>query len=282
MQLQTLITGRAFLEGPRWHEGALWVSDMHADEVIRVSLDGTVEVIAHLPNQPSGLGWLPNGDLLVVSMTDRKLMRREASGALHVHADMSSVITHRANDMVVDAKGRAYIGNFGFDFDKGEAPATTVVLRVDADGGVSVAADDVSFPNGMVITPDGKTLILGETFARQLTAFDIQKNGELTNRRVWAALPEGAVPDGICLDEAGGVWAASPTTKDCIRLEEGGRVTDRISTGAQQAIACMLGGEAGRTLFILTAESTHRHICQETRTASILFTEVAHARAGRP
>ncbi len=282
MQLQTLINGRAFLEGPRWHDGALWVSDMHADEVIRVSLDGAVEVVARLPNQPSGLGWLPNGDLLVVSMTDRKLMRLEASGALQVHADMSSVISHRANDMVVDAKGRAYIGNFGFDFDKGEAPASTVLVRVDADGGVSVAAEDVSFPNGMVITPDGKTLILGETFARQLTAFDIEDNGELTNRRVWAALPEGAVPDGICLDAAGGVWAASPTTKDCIRLEEGGRVTDRISTGDQQAIACMLGGEAERTLFILTAESTHRHICQETRTASILFTEVAYARAGRP
>lgn len=282
MKLETLVSGRVFLEGPRWHDGALWVSDMHADEVLRITENGDIEVVARVATQPSGLGWLPNGDMLIVSMTDRKLLRRTSAGALHLHADMSEHIDRRANDMVVDTNGRAYIGNFGFDFDAGEAPKATVLLRVDPDGAVSVAAEGVSFPNGMVITPDGKTLIVAETFGRQLTAFDIAEDGSLSNRRVWAELPEGAVPDGICLDLAGGIWAASPTTKDCIRLEEGGAVTDRISTGDAQAIACMLGGVDGRKLFILTAETTHRKACQEKKSAAILTVQVTHAHAGRP
>lgn len=282
MTLQTLLGGRAFLEGPRWHDGALWVSDMHSDEVVRVNSAGEAETMVRVPGQPSGLGWLPNGDLLVVSMTDRHLLRVDRDGQTHLHADLSDHISKRANDMVVDDKGRAYIGNFGFDFDKGEAPATTSLLRVDPDGSIHIAAEDLSFPNGMVITSDGETLIIAETFAAQLTAFDIDADGGLSNRRVWADMPEGAVPDGICLDEYMGVWVASPTTKDCFRVEEGGQVTHQVSTGEQQAIACMLGGDDGKTLFVLTAESTHRDKCRELRTSAILTHSAPFARAGRP
>lgn len=282
MTLQTLLEGRAFLEGPRWHDGALWASDMHADEVIRLNSNGEAETIVSVPGQPSGLGWLPDGDLLVVSMTDRRLLRVDSNHQTHLHADLSDHISKRANDMVVDDKGRAYIGNFGFDFDTGEAPATTCLLRVDPDGSVHIAAEDLAFPNGMVITQDGKTLIVAETFAAQLTAFDVASDGGLSNRRVWASMPEGAVPDGICLDEYMGVWVASPTTKACMRVEEGGEVTHQVSTGEHQSIACMLGGDDGKTLFILTAESTHRDKCQALRTSAILTYDAPFPRAGRP
>lgn len=282
MGLEKIVAGRAFLEGPRWHAGALWVSDMHADEVLKIAPDGTTETVLTVAGQPSGLGWLPNGDMLIVSMTDRKLLRRSGDGQIHLHADMSAFIDRRANDMVVDPSGRAFVGNFGFDFDLGEAPRPTVLLRIDPDGQVSEAADNVLFPNGMVITPDAKTLIVAETFAGQLTGFDIDEAGHLSGRRVWARLPEGAVPDGICLDAGHGVWAASPTTNECLRLMEGGTVTDRISTGEQHAIACMLGGEDGKTLFILTADSTDRDTCRANRSACILKTSVTFPHAGRP
>lgn len=282
MTPEKLLGGRAFLEGPRWHNGALYVSDMHADEVLRVGMDGEYQVVASVPCQPSGLGWCPDGDMLIVSMTDRAILRIDGAGKEHVHADLSGHITKRANDMVVDAFGRAYVGNFGFDFDAGEEPTPTSLLRVDPDGSVEYAADEMFFPNGMVITPDGKTLIVAETFAGRLTAFDIAPDGSLSHRRIWAELPEGAVPDGICLDEGGGVWAASPTTKNCLRITEGGTITHDISTGEAQCIACMLGGPDGKTLFILTAESTHRHVCRKKRSAEILTIPAPYAGAGWP
>ena len=281
MAMKTLLGGRAFLEGPRWHEGALFVSDMHAGEVLKIAPDGSSEVVTRVENGPSGLGWLTDGDMLVVSMKDRKVLRVGADGAQSVHADLSAEISRRANDMVMDAEGRAYVGNFGFDFDTGEAAAGTCLLRIDPDGAVTRAAEDLVFPNGMVITPDGKTLIVAETMSGCLTAFDIGRGGGLSGRRIWAQLPEGAVPDGICLDAEGAVWAASPTTKECLRLREGGEVLQRVPT-EHQSIACMLGGADGRTLFILTAETTHADKCRELMSAAIHMVTVSAPHTGRP
>ncbi|MEM1037562.1 MAG: SMP-30/gluconolactonase/LRE family protein [Pseudomonadota bacterium] len=280
-EIKTILKGRAFLEGPRWRDGALWLSDMHGHEVLRLSEDGACETVMTVEGRPSGLGWLPNGDMLVVSMTDRKLLRRTPAGDVSIHADLSDVIPKRINDMVVDAEGRAYIGNFGFDFEDGEEPATTVLVRVDPDGSAHVVADDLAFPNGMVITPDRKTLIVGESWGLKLSAFDIDGAGGLSNRRDWAAFGDRRTPDGICLDEAGGVWIASPVSKEFLRVEEGGEITDVIPAG-RQAIACMLGGEDGKTLFMLSSESTHYEQCRELMSAEVSVTRVEHAGAGWP
>ncbi len=248
-----MATGVAFGEGPRWHADTLWWSDMHGGGVRKLA--GTqVQPVCEVPNRPSGLGWLPDGRMLVVSMADKRVLRQEADGTLATHADLSHLVPCRLNDMVVDAQGRAYVGNFGFELDTGEEPRPTVLVQVDPDGQARVAADGLMFPNGMVITGGGQTLVVAETFGGQLTAFDIGGSGALTNRRVWAKLPERAVPDGICLDGEGAIWVASPTTQECLRLREGGEVLDRIPTG-RGAYACVLGGADGRTLFVCTADS---------------------------
>ena len=280
-EIKTILQGRAFLEGPRWRNGALYLSDMHGHEVLKLSLNGDVEVLAHVEARPSGLGWLTNGDMLIVSMTDRKLLRRAPAGVVSVHADLSAHVAKRINDMVVDVQGRAYIGNFGFDFEDGEAPVGTTLNRVDPDGSVHTVAEDLMFPNGMVITPDGKTLIVGESWGLRLSAFDIDEQGDLSNRRVWAQLQDGRTPDGICLDEAGGVWIASPISKEFLRVEEGGAITDVIPAG-RQAIACMLGGEDGKTLFMLSSESTYYEACRDLMSAQVTTTTVEHAGAGWP
>jgi sugar lactone lactonase YvrE len=228
----------------------------------------------------SGLGWLPDGRMLVVSMVDQKLLRIEPDGGAAVHGDLSGIATGRCNDMVVDAAGRAYVGNFGYDYPAG-AMKPAKLARVDPDGTVSAAADELVFPNGSMITPDGKTLIVGETFAGRMTAFDIAADGSLAGRRVWAALPERAVPDGACLDAEGAIWVASPTTNDVLRMHEGGRVSERIDTG-RGTFACMLGGEDRRTLFIFTGDGSDPKISREKRTASIVAVEVEVPGAGLP
>jgi sugar lactone lactonase YvrE len=278
---QPLLDGLAFPEGPRWREGRLWFSDMHAHEIVAVDEGGTRETMLAWSGPVSGLGWLPDRRLLFVSMEDRKLMRREADGRVVVHGDLSSIATWHANDMVVDAQGRAYVGNFGFSLHPMGAPTAATLARVDPDGGVHAAAADLMFPNGMVITPDGRTLIVGESFAARLTAFDIASDGALSHRRVWAQLPEGAVPDGSCLDAEAAIWTASPTTKEVLRIHEGGAVSERIPM-AQQAIACMLGGDDGKTLFILTSEGTDPEECRAHRNARILTHRAPAARAGLP
>ncbi|MHB1854366.1 MAG: SMP-30/gluconolactonase/LRE family protein [Acidimicrobiales bacterium] len=281
-ELRTLVDGLAFGEGPRWHDGSLWFSDMHSGVVLRCDAStGATEEVARVEAMPSGLGWDPEGRLLVVSMTDRRLLRAGAGDALEEVADLSGLATFHCNDMVVDASGRAYIGNFGFDFMAGQAPVGAVLARVDPDGRVSVAAEDLMFPNGAVISPDGGTLIIGETFAARLTAFDIAPDGGLSGRRVWAQMPAGAVPDGICLDAEGAVWVASPTSKDVIRVAEGGEVLARIDTG-RDAYACMLGGPDGRTLFVCTAVSSDPAITVAERSGRIETVEVEVGRAGRP
>jgi len=282
-QLEPWLDGFAFLEGPRWRDGRLWFSDMHARRVYAASEDGAVEAIARLPECPSGLGWLPDGRLLVVSMEDRKLLRREAAGTLVTHADLSGIAGYHCNDMVVDAAGRAYVGNFGFDIHTGQKPSAAKLALVQPDGATSIAAEDLMFPNGAVITPDGRTLIVGESFGRRLTAFDIDAaSGALSNRRVWAALEDGAVPDGICLDAEGAIWVSSPMSREFLRVHEGGRVSQRIPCGERMAIACMLGGADRRTLFALTSATIDPYECRRLRSARIERVRVDAPGAGLP
>jgi sugar lactone lactonase YvrE len=253
-ELEVLLDGLCFPEGPRWHQGRLWFSDFYAHEVVAVDLDGKRETIVEVPNQPSGLGWLPDGRLLVVSMLDRRLMRLDPDG-LHVAADLSAHATSHCNDMVVDREGRAYVGNFGFDRRAGEPPREANLVRADPDGRVSVAAAGLRFPNGSAITPDDRTLIVAESGGQRLTAWDRHGDGSLFGRRLFADLAP-AVPDGICLDAEGAIWCADPRNREVIRVLEGGQVTHRLSTGDHGAYACMLGGADGRTLLVCTARAS--------------------------
>ena len=278
LSLQVLASGFVFLEGPRWHDGRLWVSDMHGDRVLALGLDGVAETIVTL-SQPSGLGWLPDGRMLVVSMVDRTVRCLNQDG-LGRYADLSGLATFHANDMVVDAGGRAYVGNFGYDFEAETAPTPATLAMIHPDGRVVPAATDLLFPNGIVISPDGGTLIVAETFARQLTAFDRAPDGTLSRRRVWAALGD-VFPDGICLDAAGAVWVASPMTKEVLRVLEGGEIAARIPT-SQHAIACALGGPGRGTLFVCTAPAISRAAAQAKRGARIEMIDVPIAGAGWP
>ena len=258
-----LLSGLTFPEGPRWHDGRLWFSDFYSHRVIAVDPQGRAETIVQVPQQPSGLGWLPDGSLLIVSMLDRKLMRF-ADGVLSKYADLSAFATGPCNDMVVDAQGRAYVGNFGFDRHKGEPERTTCLIRVDPDRFVSIATEELLFPNGAVITPDGKKLIIGETIGQCLTIFDIAADGSLANRGVFAQMPE-MFPDGICLDAEGAVWFSNPRKGYVARVFEGGRIAERIEVGpGRGAYACMLGGEDGRTLFILTNSGSGPDMASKT------------------
>ena len=284
MSTQIVLERLAFPEGPRWHEGALYFSDQHDGIIWRVTPDGNATQVARVPQRPSGLGWRPDGTLCAVSMLDRKLLAISGQGT-KVLAELSAFISYPANDMVIDAEGRAYIGNFGFDLDKGEAPRSTVLLRVDLDGKVSVAADELMFPNGMVITPDEKTLIVAESFGLRLTAFAIGEDGTLSNRRVWADL-KGIPPDGICLDEEMGVWVACPFGEEIIRVREGGEVTDRIPLPGRNSFACALGGgvtlDDRRDLYICTAHGFDPHKTVKERAGKIERARVKVPGTGRP
>jgi sugar lactone lactonase YvrE len=234
---------------------------MFAQRVIQVDLQGGVQTVVELPDTPIGLGWTPEGRLLVVSATAHRLLGVESDGLVEV-ADLSGLVTYPCNDLVVDRQGRAYIGNIGFDFgDPQAAPIPGPILLVTPEGRARVAAEGLAFPNGMVITPDGQTLIVAESYAARLTAFTIEADGSLSHRRVWAQFDdrgdfaEGQItPDGICLDAEGAVWVASPNSRDVIRVREGAEITHRISI-EPLPLACMLGGPERRTLFITTTES---------------------------
>ena len=277
--LKVLVDKLAFPEGPRWHDGKLYFSDMHAHRVMTADLSGKTETVCEVPNRPSGLGWLPDGRMLIVSMTDRKLMRLDRDG-LKVHADLSKLASWDCNDMVVDAKGRAYVGNFGYDLHLNAPQKDAVLVMVTPEGKASIVAEGLKFPNGAVITRDGKTLIVGESMARRLTAFDIGTDGSLSNRRIWAEIAP-ALPDGICLDEEGAIWSSSPFTNETIRVFEGGRVAERIKT-EQMSIACVLGGPDRKTLFLLTAPTTDPEKCRANPASKIETTRVEVAGAGSP
>jgi sugar lactone lactonase YvrE len=280
-ELRTLVDGLAFPEGPRWHDGRLFFSDQHARQVLALDpATGAVEEIVRVEEQPSGLGWAPDGTLMIVSMLDQRVLRFERGGALTEIADLSNLSIHNCNDMVVSAAGRAYVGSFGFDLDRGERPCPSNIVAVDADGTASIAADDMQFPNGSVITPDGRTLIVGETVAGRLTAFTIADDGSLTDRRVWAQL-DGALPDGICLDAEVAVWLACPLSRRCLRVQEGGTVLAEIPT-EQGAFACMLGGDDRRTLFVCTSEMALNTETVSTRPGRIRAIDVDVPGAGLP
>jgi sugar lactone lactonase YvrE len=292
-QAEVLVTGLYFGEGPRWHDGRLWFSDFYDHAVKTVTLDGDLEIAVDLgEGQPSGLGWLPDGRLLIVSMLDRRVLRREADGSLVEHADLAQIASYHCNDMVVDRLGRAYVGNFGFDLDAYIAehgvegalaepgPPRAVLTRIDPDGTVQVVADGLKFPNGTVITPDGSTLVIAETLGLCLTAFDIAEDGSLDNRRSWAELGFHA-PDGICLDADGNIWVANPLAPECVLYAPGGTALERVETG-EPCFACMLGGPDRKHLFMLTARSSAAHLASQERTGAVEVLEVATAGDGLP
>lgn len=259
-KLETLMKGLTFGEGPRWHENKFYFSDFYSHKVYSLDLSGKHEVIVEIPNQPSGLGWTPDGTMLIVSMKDRKLMSFK-DGLLTERADLTELSGFHCNDMVVDIDGNAFIGNFGFNTYDGEEIKPTNLILVKPGEEPVLAAENLFFPNGTVITPDNKTLIVGETYAARLTAFDKSEDGSLSNRRIWADLKvnaeEGTVPlpDGMCIDEEGAIWVASPSTAEVIRVHEGGMISERIPVQTN-AFACMLGGEDRRTLFICTSNGS--------------------------
>ncbi len=252
MHSKRWIGNLGFPEGPRWHDGRLWFSDFGDCLVRAVDAQGQIAEVARVSARPSGLGWLPDGTLLIVSMNDRRVLRVGASGTVE-HADLSRFADFPCNDMVVDSRGNAYVGHFGLDlFAQPLQPKPASLLLVRPDGSVTVAATDLMFPNGVVLSDEGRTLIVAETLGARLTAFDVAADGTLSGRRVFAALP-GRAPDGICNAGAGGIWVADAAGRSCVRVEESGAVTEVITT-EQRCYACALGGVDGRTLFLCTAD----------------------------
>lgn len=260
-EIRLISEGHHFLEGPRWHEGALFASDMFGLRVLKFVPNTRVEEVCPVNSQPSGLGWDQNGQLLISSMLNRQVLLLQ-NCELKVHADLSALVPGEVNDLLGDERGGVYVGNFGFA--PGDDPAATNLVYVSADGTARTVADDLVFPNGMVITPDGRTLVVAETFAHRLTAFDIADDGSLFNRRVWASFGEppsnvdmgaaaasgNVLPDGICLDSAGAIWVADAGGQGVLRVAEGGEVLEHISISGETAYAVALGGENGRTLFM--------------------------------
>ncbi|MHA2289112.1 MAG: SMP-30/gluconolactonase/LRE family protein [Promethearchaeota archaeon] len=249
LESEIFLEGLKFPEGLRWHNEKLWFSDMFAKKVMTVDLQRNTGIIIKMDDSPSGLGWLPDDTLLIVSMVDERLMRLDPNGLKEV-ADLSSLATYRCNDMVVDKKGRAYVGNCGFDFQTEQLKPAEIIL-VTPEGNAQIVADNLAFPNGTVITPDDKYLIVAETFGSKLTAFDILEDGLLEERRIWANL-KSMNPDGICLDAEGGIWIAAPGSGKVFRVLEGGKVTHEVKVSSQ-AYACMLGGIDRCSLFVATS-----------------------------
>lgn len=294
-EFTTLISGLSFTECPRWHDGRLYVSDFYTHRVLAVAMDGATETVAHVPQQPSGLGFLADGRMLIVSMRDRKILRREADGSLVEHADLSALAPWHLNDMLVHPDGRAWVGNFGFDLMSGAPARSTVLIGVQADGSAHVVADGLGFPNGMVLTPDGGTLIVAESMMNRLSAFQVTADS-LGERRTWAAFGDpptstdvgealrqvDVAPDGICLDADGALWVADAMHSRLLRVAEGGRIIEERKTDGVGVFACMFGGDDGRTLFACAAPTFHEAEAAANHRASILMTNVDVPHAGLP
>lgn len=251
-QQTLLLSGLTYAEAPRWRNGLLYFSDMHGQKVMTVNAKGKSAVVGSVPTRPSGLGFMPDGSLLIVSMEDRRLLRLK-DGHIATHADLSTVFDSEPNDMVVDRLGRAYVGSIGRVPADELRPQPSPLVIVTPDGNVRVVAKDLEMPNGAVITADGRRLIVAETVGKRLTSFDVGFDGSLKNKRTFATIAEGS-PDGMCLDGAGGIWVGLPNGDQFIRVVEGGKVTNRIPTPGKMAVSCALGGSDRRTLFLLTAE----------------------------
>jgi sugar lactone lactonase YvrE len=272
-------TGIDFGEGPRWHEGRLWFSDFYRRGVYSWGDDGE-RLEVEIDDQPSGLGWMPDGTLLIVAMLSRRLLAVGDDGAVRVHADLSEVATERCNDMVVSASGHAYVGNFGFDLDARASFAPAHLAHVTPDGGVRRVEHPLAFPNGSVITPDGSTLLVGETFAGRYTAFELDTDGHPIAPRVWAAFDD-LTPDGCCLDADGAIWVADFVGKRFARVHEDGSIRREIAT-EQHAVACMLGGADGTTLYGFVSPGSHPDEVAGKGLTSIVTIETDVPRAGLP
>ena len=279
--LQPLLGGLGFAEAPRWHAGALWVSDIARHEVLRIDIcSAAVERVFTTPGEPSGLGWLPDGSLLVVQMEEHTVLRGSAD-ALALYAQTGTFSRGKLNDMVVGADGRAWLSNMGFDYETETARSTTLVA-LDPQGIAYAAATDLWCPNGMAIAPSGRQLVVGQSASREVLEFDIDSEANLGERRVFGTLPEGACSDGLCMDAAGALWIASPTTREFLRMERGGRISDRVPTPERHAIACVLGGEDRRTLFCLTSSTLSLRAARGTAEGRIGTVRVDVAGAGTP
>jgi sugar lactone lactonase YvrE len=288
--LRTAVDDLYFAEGPRWHDGAVWFSDMHGHRVMRHTPGGATDAIVEITHDdPSGLGWLADGRLLVVAMETQRLLRVEPSGEVVEHADLSGLARGSINDMIVAADGTAYVGDMGMRIHQESTerqPGQTI--RVTPEGEVSVGADDLAAPNGHILTEDGRTLIVAESAGSRLTAFDVAADGTLSGRRVFAELTPAsddvpvAPPDGICLDREGAVWVADPIGRRVFRVLEGGKVTDTHVIDGLVPVACVLGGPDRRTLFICAAIDWKRDVTLRARTGRLLATEVAVPGAGAP
>jgi len=274
---RVLMTGIAFGESPRWHDGRLWFCDWSAEEVVALDLDGRSEVVARVHSFPFSIDFLPDGRLLIVSARDRALLRREPDGSLVTHLGLDRAY----NEIVVDGRGSVYLNGAGFDLMAGAQFAPGGVTLVTPDGSIRRVAEGIAFPNGMAVTPDSATLIVADSYGRELTAFDIAADGGLANRRVWAALGDG-VPDGICLDAEGAVWYADVPNRRCVRVREGGHVLQTVEFD-RGCFACMLGGPDGRTLFVVTREWRGFEQANDgSRTGQVVAVAAPAPHAGRP
>ena len=281
--LQTLMSGLVIGESPRWHEDRLWFSNWGAQEIIAVDVEGNSEVMARVPTTiPFCFDWLPDGRMLVVSGPEALLLRMEPDGTFVTHANLGGLAAG-FNEIVVDGRGNTYVNGGDFDFETGEGAESGVVVLVHPDGSVRQVAENIVFGNGMVVTPDNSTLIVAESWARRLSAFDIAADGGLSNRRVWADLGDDP-PDGICMDAEGAVWYGTVPNKRCVRVHEGGEVLQTIETDLA-CFACMLGGESGKTLFIMAAEwpgQENMDVLFESHTGQVLIVEAPAPGTGWP
>jgi sugar lactone lactonase YvrE len=279
---ETLADGGSFFEGPRWRDGRWWVSDFYRHTVFAIDPGGTTEEVLTVEGQPSGLGWLPDGSLLVVSMLDKRVLRRSPAGTVDTYADIAEHCGGVANDLVVDGAGHTYVGNFGFDLMAGGSPQAANLVHIAPDGTVGVAAGDLMFPNGAVVTPDGSTLVVGETMGGRYTAFTIGEGGALGDRREWAALP-GVAPDGCALDAEGCIWAADALGNRLVRVAEGQGVVEEVPAPDGLGVyACMLGGPDGTTLLACVAPDYFEHNRAGAREAKLVTTTVDVPHAGLP
>ncbi len=279
--LQTLADGFVVLETPRWRGDRLWMSDVFGEAVYTMTEDGKSTLIAKVPGRAAGISILPDGRCVVVSQANRKLMLVGDDGELSVYADLTPFAQYDLNDTVCDELGNIYAGHFGYDLYNDAEPEPATLIMVTPERECRVAAEGVYFPNGTVITPDGGMLIVAETFVGRLTAFDRAPDGTLSNRRVWAELGD-RTPDGICLDAAGAVWAASFLTGEFVRVEEGGNITDVIPVPGKRAMACTLGGSDGKTLFCMTFEGTLEDIVAGHKGARVEVCRVDVPGTGSP
>jgi sugar lactone lactonase YvrE len=276
---RVLLEGIAFPESPRWHDGRLWFSDWVAHQVIALDPDGEHEVITEVDAFPFSIDWLPDGPMLITA--GQKLLRMDPDGSLVTHADLGELWAHGLNEIVVDGRGNVFVNGPGFDLMRGGDFAPGVVALLRPDGSSEIGAEEVAFPNGMAISPDGPTLIVADSYGKELIAFDVADSGTLSNRRTWADLGEG-VPDGICTDSEGAVWYADVPNRRCIRVAEGGEVL-QIVEHDRGCFACMLGGADGDTLFIAAQEwNGPETIGTGPRTGQILAVDAPSPHAGLP